>query len=692
MKRAVKVHGHRTKEELANRADNKALTAGLPVRPQGLNRNLRNWWSKLVVELAGRLTPDDGDALLALAQAKAAKDSATADVLLARFMARPAPERPPLPAPVAPQPSAAPAPPVSAPDCAAAAKCYAVDVISGVVVAGKLVRQAAQRFLDDLEHGPARGITFDPAAAQHVVDYLSRLALGTLMPWQIFVLANLYGFKRANGLRRFRLAYIEVAKKSGKSSMLAAQSLYHADPEGDGEPRAGVYMAATTRYQSASICFKEALRLRAASPDLVERSAAFKGAISFGDSTLEVLASNSEKLNGLNISFGILDELGDHPTPDLFNVFNSSSVSRPQPLVIGITTAGNSRENIAWYQRQRALQALDTTAPDDAFFAFIATLDEGDDPFDEAVWPKSNVSLGVTVGIENIRDAAATAKAIPSTKHSWLRFNMNVWPSVTVSSWIDANDLLKVGNAAISEEELKLSAGERIRNAEQRLAGRPCVAGLDLAIVGDLSALALIFPPLEEDGIFECLFRVWCPEDDIVRRSREQRVPYQSWRDQGFLIATPGETTDFKFIRQEILALRDKFHISELGFDIHLADDLAADLRHEGMEVTQVGQGFHLDPAIRRIEKLIKQDKFCMHGAPPAAWCFTNVALDHGTRDVRLDKKKAREKIDAAAAACTAMFAFLKTPPKPANPYLTRGIIFLDNRPEKFIDEDPDNA
>lgn len=693
MKRAERPRGHRTKKELAERGDTKAASGGLPVRPQGLSRNVRNWWAKLTEDLAGRLNPGDVDALLALAQAKAGKDTATADLLLTRFMARPAPERPTREETAAPlsilPDSGAAVLPQPGPDCAAVAKAYAVDVTTGQIVAGKLVKQAAQRFLDDLRDGPARRITFDPAAAQHVVDYLSRLALGKLMDWQVFVLANLYGFKRANGLRRYRLAYIEVAKKNGKSSLLGALALYHADPEGDGEPRAGVFMAATTRYQSHSITFKEARRLRDASLELSGRSIALKGAIVFGDSCLEPLAANSEKLNGLNISFGILDELGDHPTPDLFNVFNTSSVSRPQPLLIGITTAGNSRENIAWYQRQRALQSLDTTAPDDAFFSYIATIDEGDDPFDETCWPKSNPSLGTTVQIENLRDAAATARAIPSTKHSFLRFTLNVWPSVTVSSWIDANDLLKVGNAAISEEELNFSSDERIRNAQQRLAGRPCVAGLDLAIVGDLSALALIFPPLEEDGIFECLFRVWCPEEDIVRRSREQRVPYQSWKDQGFLIATPGETTDFKFIRQEILALRDKFHISELGFDIHLADDLAADLRHEGMQVTQVGQGFHLDPAIRRIEKLIKQEKFCIHGHPIGAWCFCNVSLDFGTRDVRLDKRKAREKIDAAAAACTAMFAFLKSPPKPPNPYLKRGIIFVEdwNRPHPIIDE-----
>jgi phage terminase large subunit-like protein len=689
MKRADRPRGHRTRKELAERADAKAASGGLPVRPQGLSRNVRNWWAKLIEELAGRLTTEDGDALLALAQAKAARDSATADLLLARFLSRPAPERPTPSAPVAPT-EPVPLQP-GAPDCAAVAKAYAVDVTTGVIVAGKFVKLAAQRFLNDLEHGPERGITFDPAAAQCVVDYLTHLSLGTLLPWQNFLLANLYGFKRADGLRRFRNGFVMVAKKNGKSSLLAGLALYMADPEGDGEPRAGVYMAATTRFQSQSICFKEALRLRAASPDLAGRTEAFKAAITFGDSSVEPLAANSDKLNGLNIHFGILDELGDHPTSDLYTVFSSSMVGRPQPLLLSITTAGRDREQIAYYARQRAAQVLEGVTQDDAFFSYIAELDPEDQWDDEACWPKANPSIGVLVPFENLRNAAADARAITSAKRDFCRFHLNLWPATSSSGWIDINDLDKVGNACITEEEKLLSATARIKNAEQRLAGRPCIAGLDLALVSDLSVLALLFPPVEEDGLFEVLYRVWCPEENIVRRSKEQRVPYSQWQEEKFLIATPGETTDFKFIRSEILSLRDNFHISEFGFDVHLAEDLVADLRHEGMEVTQVSQGYKLDPAIRRIERLVKQQKFCMHGHPIARWCFSNVTLDHGVRDVRLDKNKAREKIDAATAAVIAFDCFLSAPPKPANPYLTRGIFFLEDlqRPTPLIDEDP---
>jgi phage terminase large subunit-like protein len=684
--------GHRTKIEIAKRAAREGTSGvGEPPRPRSLPFAVRRSWNTLVKDLSyrGVLLRSDGPLLMELIDARRRKDKARVTEIKAMFNSRE-----PLPTGAAPEnekPQPAPIH-VPAPNCAAIACQYAGDVISGTIVAGKYVKLACQRFLTDREKGPERGIIFDAAACQRIVDYLSRLKLGTLLGWQCFMLANLFGFKRADGLRRFRNGYVQIAKKNGKSSLLAGLGLYMADPNGDQELRGTSYMAATTRYQSQSICFKEAVRLRSASDDLASRTEAFKTSIVWSDSSLEPLASNSDKLNGLNVHFGILDELGDHPTPDLYTVFSSSTIGRKQPLLLSITTAGKDREQIAFYQRSHAAQVLEDTIRDDHFFAYIAELDEGDDWQDERNWIKANPSLGVLVPLENLRNAAADAQAIPSSKRDFLRYHMNMWPSTTSTGWIDVNDLAKVGNRAVSPDEMPLAAAERVRRAEERLKGRPCIGGLDLALVSDLSALCLLFPPLEEDGVFECLFRVWCPEENIARRSKEQRVPYTAWAGQKFLIPTPGDVTDFKFVRKEVLSLRDKFHISELGFDTHLAEDLVSDLRNEGMEVTSVSQGFKLDPAIRRIERLIKQQNFCLHGHPIAEWCFSNVSLDHGVREVRLDKRKAREKIDVANAAVIAVDTFLSTPPRPKNPYMERGIIFLSNELDRntpLVDEDP---
>lgn len=658
--------------EIRRKQEARSFEWGYPARPQGLPRPVREAWNLYAAKLHERrlLAYADVDALLAVAEAKVEGGDVNA-LLEATWGSRePFPESP------TPQTSAAPSH-VTAPVAVRAAdtaKAYAVDITTGQIIAGKYVKLACERFLSDLAGSPGNGLTFDAAAVQRAIDYIARLDLGALMPWQTFVLANLYGWRRADGLRRFRNAHLEVAKKNGKSSMLAAIGLYMADPYGDGEDRAEVYVAATTRFQSRDICFREARRLRDKSADLSERSKAFRAAMQFGDSIFEPLAANSEKLNGRNIHCGILDELADHPTPDLFNVFSTSTVGRKQSLLISITTAGQAREgNVAWHQRQHAAQVLEGAIQDESFFAFIAALDESDPWDDPAVWIKANPSLGVTVQIENLRDAAERAKTVPSTKNAFLRYHLDLWQAVSDDAWLSIEDLNRPGNLYRSDEE-HLSAAERIRNAEKRLEKRFCMPGLDLATVGDLSALALIFPPANDDEPYEVLFKVWCPEADIARRSREQRVPYELWANEKFITPTPGEITDFNFIKQEIISLRDRYRIKELAFDPHMAPDTVNWLRSQGLPVTAVAQGYGLSAAIHKLEWLVRKEKFLYHGNPVARWCFSNVVLDKGVKDVRLAKNKSREKIDLVSAAATAMDLVLKTP----IPRRSAGIRFIE--------------
>jgi phage terminase large subunit-like protein len=680
-----------TKAEQARRLAQEAplcFEFGAPPIPDGLSPREHKLWRYYCEGLLSKrvLAKTDGSLILQFIQAKSLGDDARISELVNVWRARePFPEiseaAPTLTPPVGP----------TIPDAVLFAKAYALDVTTGAIGAGELLKLACQRFLDDLKR---TDIVFDPVAAQHVVSYVTILGL-TLLPWQIFMLTNVFGWKRPDGLRRFRNAYIEIAKKNGKTALSAAIALYCADTVGgDGEENANVYCAATTKYQSQSLCFKAAVQLRNKTESLAERTRVWKSrsAIVFtdaADSSFEPLAANSDKLNGLNIAAGILDELGDHPDSSLYNVFTSSTVGRKQPLIISITTAGNHREQIAWEVRNRACQVLESVSPDDAFFAYICELDEGDDWQDEAVWIKANPSLGSHfLQPDGIREEVRQALTIPSNKRSCLRFHMNIWPTSSLAGWINFEDLAAQGNAYLADADATLSPVQRITAAEQRLShvvtkakvdlskldntalaalsgnrGRPCFGGLDLALVNDLSALCLLFPPEKADGVYECLFRFWCPEENIARRTREQRVPYEAWRDSSHIIATPGEVTSFEHIRGEILALREKYRITELGFDKALAADLVGGLENAGMKVLQISQGFALSPAILRVERLVVEHKLCTFGHPVANWCFSNVLLAQGFKgDCRVEKAKAREKIDGAVAAIIAMQTALLQP------------------------------
>jgi phage terminase large subunit-like protein len=561
-------------------------------------------------------------------------------------------------------------------DAEAVCHSYALDVTEGRILAGKWVIAACQRYLD-MRAATDQGFYFSAPAAQRVVDYLGNLGL-KLLSWQTFCVANLFGFLRTeDNLRLFRTATIFCAKKQGKTTLLAGLGLYMSDADGEDAPE--VYVAATSKSQSKDLCFRAAVMLRSKNPELQSRSEAWKGSIewpaTFG--RFEALASNSERLNGRNIHFGILDELSDMPTSDLYEVFTSSTVARRQPLLICISTVGRTRESVAGHEYGHAEQVLQKLIPDRSLFAYLATLDETDDPFDEKVWIKSNPSLGVLVNSDAIRAAAAKARATPSLKHSFLRYHANQWSSATSSSWIDVNDLYKPGNAYWDDEERDFTYVERIEIAEQRLAGRKCIGGLDLALVNDLSVCALLFPPDDSNGLFEVLCKAYCPEDDILLRSKEHRVPYEQWRDEGLLISTPGSCTDYDFIRDDVAKLRKKYQIEELGFDIHLGQDLLRNLEKDGLSVVQTNQGFYLTPAILRMEKLIKQHRLCTHGNPLINWCISNVTLSYGVRQVRFDKKSSREKIDAAVAIAIAIDRWITRIPTPQGWDYSKGIPFI---------------
>jgi phage terminase large subunit-like protein len=582
-----------------------------------------------------------------------------------------------------PVPAPAPAPVSTVPDAEMVARKYAGELLSGVIPACKFVKLAAKRFLDDFEHAEERGIYFDAAAAQHVTTYISRLGI-LLTNWQVLCLAAVFGWKnKATGLRRTREVGIEIGKKNGKSTFCAALCLYLADSEqGDRElPSADVFIGATSKAQSSDLVFAMCKKLRLATPSLAERTRQFKSSIVFeaSGSLIEPLASNSERLQGRNAQGSVLDELGDHKDTSLYSTLESSSVGRRQPLLIWISTAGQHRDGVLWANRGRAISMLESGGTDDpSLFALLYELDEGDDPFDEKCWAKANPSLGSLLTIESLREKFAKAKTLLSHKTAVLRFHANEWPHSSLSPWIDYNVLDEKGNAFRTDEEKSLPASKRIEAAWTRRITKPVrdlskltmeelyalrrdevssrpVAGGDFAVVNDLSALCILFPAAE-GGIYEAYFKVWVPEENISRRSQDDKVPYQVWADSGFITATPGSTTDFEIIERDLVELH-KIIPFELGVDKSCIPDMFARLEKAGIKITSVPQGFHLSPAIRRTEKLMAEHRFCHFGHPVFCWAARNVKLKIGTikGDCQLEKQKSRERIDPAVAAVLAV-------------------------------------
>jgi phage terminase large subunit-like protein len=528
---------------------------------------------------------------------------------------------------------------------------YALAVAGGTIVTGRLVRLACERHLRDLKVGSARGLRWDRVAAERAVAFFPAVLRHSkgqfagqpfaLLPWQEFIIGSIFGWK-LGAIRRFRTAFVSTARKNGKSTIEAGIGLKALVDED--EPGAEIYSAATTRDQSR-IVFSEAERMRAGSPALRRRIVSTTNNLGVMNtaSWFRPLSSDASKMDGLNVFVALVDELHEHPNSDVVDKLDTGMGARLEPLMYETTTAGVNRLSICYQHWDFSTKVLDGSVPEvtaDRWFAYIATIDEDDDWRDELAWRKANPSLGKLLKIEDLRAEVALAEEMPSKQNSIRRLRLNQWTQ-QVTRWIDM-DVWAAGADAIDPETLR---------------GRDCYAGLDLARVKDLSSLALLFPPVTEGERWKLLWRHWCPEDNILERARRDRAPYNVWAEQGHLIATQGNTTDFKFVEAEIVKLAGVYNILELAYDRTFAGEIVRNLQDEGMTLVEFGQGFlSMGPAAAEfIRKLLARE--IQHGDDPVAtWCASNVAVrTDPAGNEKPDKERSTERIDPIVAAIMAV-------------------------------------
>nr|WP_255440786.1 terminase large subunit [Paracoccus sp. MC1854] len=505
-----------------------------------------------------------------------------------------------------------------------------------------------------------------------------------MQPWQQFVVGAVFGWKRADGLRRFRTAYVEVARKNGKSALLAGIALYAL--VADGEAGAHVYAAATTRDQ-ARIVFGEAERMVAASPALSARVTRTVNnlAVLPTASWFRPLSADASKMDGLNVHFAAVDEVHEHPGPEIIQKLNTATGARRQPLIVEITTAGHDRHSVCRQHHEFSVKVLEGTLPSetaDPWFAFIATIDTGDDWTDPRVWVKANPSLAVTVKPDDLKRQIDEAREMPAQQNAIRRLRLNEWTE-QVTRWLDMDVWAEGG---LAPETSGATIKMELERLERLLAGRECYGGLDLARVNDLSAFLLLFPPTREGSLGDladkwiALSRFWVPEEDILRRARRDRVPYDVWRDQGFLTATPGNATDFAFIEAEIVNLAGRFDLRELSYDRTFAGEIVQHLQDEGINLVQFGQGFlSMAAPTAELERLAVSRLLWHGGHPVLRWNASNVAVRHDPAgNIKPDKERSSERIDGIVALCNALGrAMLRDESAGRSVYQARGPMLL---------------
>ncbi len=536
---------------------------------------------------------------------------------------------------------------------------------AGEIVACKWVRLACQRHLDDLETGHLRGFTFNRNEAQIALDFFGLIKHSkgvwagtsvTLEGWQAFIIACVFGWQNAEGTRRFRTIYQEVARKNGKSTMISGVALYGLTA--DGEAGAEIYTAATKKDQ-AKITFDEAARMTASSPALAKRIKKVKNNLSVLStaSKLEPLGADSKTLDGLNVHYGLVDELHAHRTSGVWDVLLSAVGARSQPIMWAITTAGFDKMGYCYELRGYATKVLEGLALDDTFFAIIFTLDEGDDWTDEANWIKANPNLGVSVSFKFLQDECRKAREMPSAMVNFLTKLLNVWTDAA-KNWVN------IDKFDACKQEFSLADFKNIE----------AFGGLDLASVSDITALVFLF---KKDGKVwvKCFF--YLPEETAKERWQKNQIPYPQWAKEGYIKLTPGNICDYNYIKADIARLGEEIRIVDIGFDRWNSSQLVIDMMEDGTPMTAVGQGYaSMNPAMKEFERQYLSGQFVWDGNPVLRWMAGNLqaAIDPAG-NFKPDRKSSKEKIDGMAALFDAIARMMANEGAKPSVYEDRGVL-----------------
>jgi len=546
---------------------------------------------------------------------------------------------------------------------------YMHDVLDGNIPACELCKRAVERQLDDLEHGRERGLWFDRAAAEHTAQFFSFLRHSkgewagqpfVLEPWEQFIIWMVFGWKRADGTRRYRTVYVEIPRKNGKTTLLAGTGIHLLIA--DGEPGAEVYSAATKRDQ-ARLSHGEATRMVKRSPALARMIRVYRDNLHIPEtaSKFEPLGADAHTMDGLNVHAALIDELHAHKTRRVVDALDTATGARRQPLTIEITTAGSDQASICYEHHAYSRRVLERTVEDDTWFAFITSLDEGDDWKDETTWAKANPNLGVSVKIDDLRRKCNRAQRLPAAQNAFRRFHLNEWTQQS-ERWIDL-DLWDENGGVVIEESL---------------VGGECYGGLDLSAVSDLTAWVMVFPKAENPDDLAIIARFWCPEARLADDGNQYLAQYRAWAKAGYLRVTDGNAIDYGVVRAAILEDAQRFDLRSLNVDrLFQGYQLSQELDDEGLQVFGMGQGFlSMAAPMKEFERQLLA-KHLHHGGNPVLRFMADsvVVKQDAAGNFKPDKAKSQARIDGIVALVMALDRSMRREKPRRSVYEDRGVM-----------------
>jgi len=484
-----------------------------------------------------------------------------------------------------------------------------------------------------------------------------------LREWQWKIVQALYATDE-NGRRRKRKALITIPRKNGKTQLAAALALCHlVGPEA--EPRGQVYSAAADRKQAALI-LRELIAFVSADDKLADRIIIREHSKTLEDvvtgSTYEALSSDARKAHGLNVSFAIMDELAQWPKRDLYDALTTGGAARAEPLFVAISTQSHDKNHVMSELVQYGRRVLDGVIPDDTFLPVIYSAPDDSDPWSEETWFACNPALGDFRSLDEMRAAAAEAKALPAREPAFRLLYLNQ-PVDATARFLNARDWRACQHAE----------GDGLFG-QMALSRQRCILGLDLSSTTDLTALAAYFP---QTGDLRAWF--WMPADNLEEAERRDHVPYRLWQRQGHIEATPGRAIDKAFVVHRMGELTKEFDVQFCAADRWRLDEIKRLMDEAGVkiELLEFGQGWRdMGPAIDAFETAVLRRELRHSGQPVLDWNVANaVTVSDPTGARKLVKEKATGRIDGLVASVMAIGAAVKVAPKKESIYKSRGLV-----------------
>lgn len=604
-------------------------------------------------------------------------------------------------------------------------------MVAGEIVAGPHVRNACRRHLLDLERGEQRGLWFDYAAAEYAFGFFEqilRLSEGQfegrkfeLHPSQAFIVGSLFGWKQADGTRRFRRAYIEQGKGNGKSPLAGGLGLL--GMTADREAGAQIYSAAAKKDQ-AGILFADAVKMVKQSPALAKRiqfaggeGREFNMAHHASGSFFRPVSRDTGRTgSGPRPFFVLVDEVHELPDRKIIEMLERGFKFRRQPLLFMITNSGSDRTSVCWEEHEHAVKvaAGHTEAVndptfigepiDDRTFSYVCALDEGDDPLtDPSCWAKANPLLGVTITEQYLADVVKQAQQIPGSLNGILRLHFCIWTDAE-TAWMTRATL----EPALADFDIEEHHGRRV------------YLGLDLSQSRDITALGAVVETgsvdveVEIEGerrvvakpTYDVWAEAWTPGDTVDARQLRDKLPYRTWINGGHLHAPQGQTISFRHVAQTLAEYDRQFEIALVGYDRYAFRKFEEEVAELGLAIQfaehpQGGlkkgkpneaavaaakregrpepEGMWMPGSVRAFEEALLEGRLRIRRNPVLVSAIMSAVIEEDKWGNHwLSKLRSANKIDAAVAVAMALGAAMSGPQGPTESvYESRGIRFI---------------